>query len=545
LNSFRVAQNCGTRAFFATHQDTSTLNVFTWDEADAAPVQNTVEVARWIGGSGYPSRTPDGQSWLDRADPRITGGTLAGTDLYFAWGVNANSNHRPQPFVQIARIDSQNLTLLENINVFDPDSATCYGALSTNAAGEVGISYMIGGGPHFPSQVVGFLTGTRQDVIVAAGERGPLPDPQTNRGEWGDYLTVRRVFKNQQPQNLFVATGYIMKGAGDGSNRDCTPHFIVFGRASDALGAGAPAIAPQARRPKTPKPAPPVAPSKPVTPPKDGVPITDVNTLSVVSPAVAAKIKAAAGLPAGLAAKPMALPNVPQPQPQQDSPGSERWPVKTGQDPDRAKVGKNVINGVDLGAGIVETTIEELIRLPRPAGLQDATKDPPAFKSVRAGVTEVTIWRIEATIIALKHEQDGDYHLVLQGASGQEMVGEIPTPTTEFVGDCPWIGNIGQARQQVDNKLVKHLAPASFALLNDKYVPHGAVTFQPSEAADPELSFTTPPEGSGITQPLFQTAIAPTSARITGIGFFDRAHGQTGAAPNVIELHAVLKVEWL
>jgi hypothetical protein len=44
---------------------------------------------------------------------------------------------------------------------------------------------------------------------------------------------------------------------------------------------------------------------------------------------------------------------------------------------------------------------------------------------------------------------------------------------------------------------------------------------------------------------LFQTAIEPTQARITGVGFFDRAHGATGAAPNVIELHPVLKVEWL
>lgn len=67
----------------------------------------------------------------------------------------------------------------------------------------------------------------------------------------------------------------------------------------------------------------------------------------------------------------------------------------------------------------------------------------------------------------------------------------------------------------------------------------------PRMTADPALSFVTPPEESPLAQPLFQTALTPTSARITGIGFFDRAHGQTGAAPNVIELHPVLKIEWL
>jgi hypothetical protein len=285
----------------------------------------------------------------------------------------------------------------------------------------------------------------------------------------------------------------------------------------------------------------------PPTPVPDGGPVTDVNSLPVVSASVAAQIKAAAGLVVGgPAAAPVAPALAAPPAPvEADSPGSERWPVKTGTDPDRAKVGKNVINGSDLGAGIVDATLEELISLPRPAGLTDPTKDPPAFKSVRANVTEVTIWRIEATIIALKHEADGDYHLVLQSASGANMVGEIPTPTSVFVGDSPWITNIGQARQEIDDKLVKHLSPSAFALMNGKYVPLGALTFQPRQTAPPGLRFETPPAGSLAVQPLFATSITPTPIRLTGVGFFDRAHGATGAAPNVIELHPVLKVEWM
>ena len=541
LNSVRVAQNCGTRAFFAAHQDTSTLAVFTWDEGQGAPVQNTVEVARWIPGNGYQSRTPDGRSWLDRADPRITGATLAGTELYFAWAVDAGSNQRPKPFIQIARIDSQNLTLLENINIFDSDSATCYAALSTNVNDEVGVSYMIGGGSRFPAHVVGILTGARKDVLVSAGDRGPLPNANNGNGEWGDYLTVRPVFPDRK---LFAATGYTLQGAGDGdgSNRDATPRFVTFGRTSD-VGPGVQGISVSG----TPAPAPPIArkPLPPI-PRSDGDPIADVNTLPIVSPDVAAQIKAAAGLsegggPVAAPAREQALPL----QPESDTPGSERWPVKTGQDPDRAKVGKNMIDGNDLGAGIVEATIEELVSLPRPPGLEDAKKDPPEFTDVRANVTEVTIWRLEATIIALKHEKDGDYHLVLQGASGAEMVAEIPTPTPEFVGDSPWLNNISQARQEVDDKLVSQLSPAAFTLLDDKFVPHGAATFRSRQAAAPTLSFVTPKPGSGVTQPLFSTQITPTAARITGIGFFDRAHGATGAAPNVVELHPVLKVEWL
>ena len=542
LNSFRVAQNCGTKAYFATHADTSTLRVFTWDEGQAQPTPTDVGVARWIGGQGYQSRTPDGQRWLDRIDSRITGATFVttqtGPEIWYAWSVDRGSNQRPNAFVQIARIDAGNLTLLEDINVFDNNAATAYGALSSNTDGEVGISYMIGGPQQFPSHMVAILTNTRKDLQAGAGDRGPAD------GQWGDYLTVRPLFPDQK---LFAATGYTMNGAGDGSNRDTTPRFVVFGRSSNAgPGVVQPGPGPVQPSPGTPVPTPPM-PSGPLppTPPADGGPVTDVNTLPVVPPNVADQIKKAAGFagtPGTPAMNEMAV--VPAPAPQ-DKPGTERWPVKTGQDPDRAKVGKNVINGNDLGAGIVESTIEELISLPRPAGLEVATQDPPQFQSVRDGVAEVTIWRIEATIIALKHEADGDYHLVLQGAGGQEMVGEIPTPTNEFVGDSPWLTNIGQARQEVDNKLVQHLSPADFALVNNKYLPHGALTYAPKATAPPQMRMTTRQKKTDPVQPLFSTQITPTQARITGVGFFDRAHGATGAAPNVIELHPVLKVEWL
>jgi hypothetical protein len=547
FDSFRVAQNCGTHAFFATHNDTSTLAVFTWNEGAAQPQpQHLVPVARWIAANGYHSRCPDGRTWLDRADPRITGATLAGNELYFTWAVDAGSNQRPQPFVQAARIDATNLTLLENINVFDSQSATCYGALSTNADGEVGISYMLGGGPRFPTHVVGILTAPRKDLIVAASDRGPLPDPKFNLGEWGDYVTVRPYFPDRK---FFAATGYTMKGA-TGSNRQCTPRFVLFGRANVAGGIGPSVITPvgPAPVPATPPPAPPEPPSLSPTPVPDGVAIHDVNTLAVVSAAVAAKIKKAAGMPGQLKLKPMAEPmEMPMAAPEADSPGSERWPVKTGQDADRAKVGKNILltTGEQLGPGIVEATIEELINLPRPKGLENIKADPPQFSNIRDGQAEVTIWRIEALIIGVKHEKDGDYHLVLQSNAMKQMVAEIPTPTTVFVGDSPWLDNIREARRQVDDKIVKHLSPADFTLLDDKFVPHSAMKFDPGISAPAELSFVTPPEDSAMVQPLFQAAVKATAARITGIGFFDRSHGATGAAPNVIELHPVLKIEWL
>jgi hypothetical protein len=222
FSSFRVAQNCGTTAYFVAHKSNSALRVFTWPEASAAPTTNDVSVASWAS-SGYSSITPDNKNWLSRADGRHTGATLAGNELWFAWGsAKGGANNRPQAFVQIARINATTKALLENINLWSATSATFYAGLSTNSNGEVGASFAMGGGPLFPQHVVGILTGTRRQVVTFAGSRGPSDN------KWGDYLTVRR---NYPKEKQFVATGYVLKnGAG---NSDATPNFTVFGRSSD------------------------------------------------------------------------------------------------------------------------------------------------------------------------------------------------------------------------------------------------------------------------------------------------------------------------
>jgi hypothetical protein len=108
---------------------------------------------------------------------------------------------------------------------------------------------------------------------------------------------------------------------------------------------------------------------------------------------------------------------------------------------------------------------------------------------------------IEATLTEFKMEAgphgDSDYHLVLKDQGGQTMIAEIPSP--KCVGpNSPFLARIAQARTQFDT--------------------HFNVT------------------GS------FQVVNEPV--RVTGVGFFDFQHGQRGVAPNAIELHPVLDIEF-
>jgi len=91
--------------------------------------------------------------------------------------------------------------------------------------------------------------------------------------------------------------------------------------------------------------------------------------------------------------------------------GVERWAVKTLSDPDRERVQLRPVN----------TTVEALVAIQRPAGLSITRRADP---------TEVTVYRVEARLLSLFGEADGDYHLVLASPRDATitMIAEVPDP---------------------------------------------------------------------------------------------------------------------
>lgn len=143
----------------------------------------------------------------------------------------------------------------------------------------------------------------------------------------------------------------------------------------------------------------------------------------------------------------------------------------------------NVKIARDRDAGLVRTT-------PKPttiAALDHLTppSDPDARPRSRWAPTEATIYRVGGTISDIRHEQDEDYHIVLYDGSAH-MIVEVPKPSC--AEGSLFLADIEKAR-----------------------------------AETAKLSI-----GQSIT--------------VTGIGFFDRIHGQEGVAPNGIELHPVLAI---
>jgi hypothetical protein len=154
----------------------------------------------------------------------------------------------------------------------------------------------------------------------------------------------------------------------------------------------------------------------------------------------------------------------------------------------------SVKTGTDADAGKItlepatQTTVAELDALPAPGNLPDDSRIQP---------TETTVFQLSATLTKYKLEADSDYHLVLDDGSGHTMIAEIPDPSCVGSGS-PLATGIETARDQFDAR------------------------FDPTDR--------------------FQDANVPVT--LTGVGFFDFQHGQTGVAPNGIELHSVLDVSF-
>jgi hypothetical protein len=149
----------------------------------------------------------------------------------------------------------------------------------------------------------------------------------------------------------------------------------------------------------------------------------------------------------------------------------------------------DVKSGTDAAAQNVNLDVVQ----PTTVAAMDALRAPSA-PTARVQPTETTEFQIKATMSGFKQEGDSDYHIVITDGR-KTLIVEIPSPNC-VATLSPFRSQIVQARAEFDAR------------------------------------FTASPQ--------FQNVSIPVT--VTGIGFFDRIHGQTGVAPNGVELHPVLDI---
>lgn len=113
----------------------------------------------------------------------------------------------------------------------------------------------------------------------------------------------------------------------------------------------------------------------------------------------------------------------------------------------------------------------------------------------RIAPRETNQYQVSGTLTKYVREGDSDYHLVIQDSSARTMIIEIPSPNCVGAGS-PFGPGIANARRQFDARFTATTS--------------------------------------------FKTTSTPVTVK--GIGFWDYLHGQTGVAPNGIEVHPVLNI---
>ena len=167
--------------------------------------------------------------------------------------------------------------------------------------------------------------------------------------------------------------------------------------------------------------------------------------------------------------------------------GTERWRIKTIFDNDAKRINFQPRH----------ISVSELVSLPAPEVLSDERSD-----------AEKQVYSVEAVLLGWKQETgqhgDRDFHLVLADPNDvtRTMIAEVPS--AECQGAC-------------SSAQAQHYAEVRRVLA--------------AQLAEPEAHFRR-----------FTPAWV---VRVEGVGFFDIFHQQIGVAENCMELHPLLKVEFV
>ncbi|MCC2672134.1 MAG: hypothetical protein K0Q72_4606, partial [Armatimonadetes bacterium] len=220
--NLRVAQHCGTRAYWATN-DTGddTVRVYSVDEGVTAVTVNTVAVSSW-NRSDFATSTPDGHDWLAAADDRLASASVRGNVLALAWNAGRGTGGSAFPGVAHVRIDLDTMLQTDADVLSSPTEAWAYPSLDWNADGELVVSAFAGGpGKPITSAAV-TLTGEPAVTVSGVSSHGPTGEA------WGAATCRQHPFF---PKLWVWATWDLQGGGGDA---DAQPRYVLFGRSSDA-----------------------------------------------------------------------------------------------------------------------------------------------------------------------------------------------------------------------------------------------------------------------------------------------------------------------
>ena len=233
-----LVQGATTTMYFAAHASTSQLVIYQWPESTGVGGITSTAVNH----TSYPSPSPylcprtgvPASDWCARPgdgggyahDARINSGWLAGGVIGFSWdagqGVGGFGTF-PYPYEHVVRVNASTMTLVDEPIVWNSQFAFSYMSVAPNSNGDLGASYMWGGGQYYENCGGAILDSQSGGAWELAGLTTSDVDP-TDQGYSGDFLASRKNGTN------WSVTCYALQG--DGRRGYAHPYYISFGRSS-------------------------------------------------------------------------------------------------------------------------------------------------------------------------------------------------------------------------------------------------------------------------------------------------------------------------
>jgi hypothetical protein len=221
----QIALGASTTMYWGSHNSTSSIRVYHWDEGSGTIFWNDVSIGTWTRNLPYQCPGPDGQNWCGRSpnDGRIETGWLANGVIGFMWNAGQD-NSFPYPYVNVVRINQSNFSLINQPIIWNASYAWQYPAIGVNDRGDLGGSAYWGGGSNYPTMVA-----LIDDLFSSP------PPPWENYGvvtsaqgapEWGDWYASRR--------HGTRGTTWITTGEGRLANGSVQSYYVWFGRQQDS-----------------------------------------------------------------------------------------------------------------------------------------------------------------------------------------------------------------------------------------------------------------------------------------------------------------------
>ena len=215
-----VCQNTGDEVYWAGHNNTSSMRIFSWKESETTYYWRDRDINSWT--NGLACNTPGGVNWLTGSagfpGNSVLGITRRNNEIWCAWTANAGGGFA-NAHVELVKFRNSDYAVIEQMQIWNNDYAFAYPCLSTNTDNEVGISLEWGGVTTEANHAVGFMG----DFVVYYPRLSTSSNPRN-----GDYVSIRR-FHNKG--RMFSAVGYTTQNnATPPGGTFSDVHYILFGR---------------------------------------------------------------------------------------------------------------------------------------------------------------------------------------------------------------------------------------------------------------------------------------------------------------------------